>query len=55
MILERKHGLRAKEENEMYQRLNDEHYYRKFYFQDSFYAQCMDVDPLTMEMCIRDR
>ncbi|WP_283681102.1 SIS domain-containing protein [Parablautia sp. Marseille-Q6255] len=33
----------------MYQRLNDEHYYRKFYFQDSFYAQCMDVDPLTME------
>lgn len=33
----------------MYQRLNDEKYYRKFYFQDSFYAQCMDVDPLTME------
>lgn len=33
----------------MYQRLNDEKYYRKFYFQDSFHAQCMDVDPLTME------
>jgi len=32
----------------MYKRLNDENYYRKFYFQDSFYAQCMDVDPLTM-------
>lgn len=32
----------------MYQRLNDQGYYRKFYFQDSFYAQCMDVDPLTM-------
>lgn len=32
----------------MYQRLNDETYYRKFYFQDSFYAQCMDVDSLTM-------
>jgi len=32
----------------MYKRLNDEKYYRKFYFQDSFYAQCMDVDPLTM-------
>lgn len=33
----------------MYKRLNDERYYRKFYFQDSFHAQCMDVDPLTME------
>lgn len=32
----------------MYQRLNDESYYRKFYFQDSFHAQCRDVDPLTM-------
>lgn len=32
----------------MYKRLNDENYYRKFYFQDSFYAQCIDVDPLTM-------
>ena len=32
----------------MYQRLNDTSYYRKFYFQDSFYAQCRDVDPLTM-------
>lgn len=32
----------------MYQRLCDEKYYKKFYFQDSFYAQCMDVDPLTM-------
>lgn len=33
----------------MYKRLNDEIYYRKFYFQDSFHAQCMDVDPLTMD------
>lgn len=33
----------------MEKRLNDEHYYRKFYFEDSFHAQCMDVDPLTME------
>lgn len=32
----------------MYRRLNDQKYYRKFYFQDSFHAQCMDVDPLTM-------
>ena len=32
----------------MYRRLNDEKYYRKFYFQDSFYAQCMDVDPLSL-------
>ena len=32
----------------MYRRLKDEKYYRKFYFQDSFYNQCMDVDPLTM-------
>lgn len=32
----------------MYQRLPDEKYYRKVYFQDSFYAQCMDVEPLTM-------
>lgn len=32
----------------MYQRLNDTSYYRKFYFQDSFYAQCRDVGPLTM-------
>ena len=32
----------------MYQRLNDTSYYRKFYFQDSFYAQCRAVDPLTM-------
>lgn len=27
----------------MYQRLCDETYYKKFYFQDSFYAQCIDV------------
>jgi len=33
----------------MFKRLNDEAYYRKFYFQDSFYAQCRDVDPLTMD------
>lgn len=33
----------------MYRRLKDEIYYRKFYFQDSFYAQCMDVEPLTMD------
>ncbi len=33
----------------MYCRLNDENYYRKFYFQDSFRAQCVDVNPLTME------
>ena len=33
----------------MFKRLGDEKYYRQFYFQDSFYAQCMDVDPLTME------
>lgn len=33
----------------MYKRLGDEKYYRMFYFQDSFYAQCMDVDPLSME------
>lgn len=33
----------------MYKRLKDEAYYRKFYFQDSFHAQCMDVDPLTMD------
>ena len=33
----------------MEKRLNDEHYYRKFYFEDSFHAQCMDVDLLTME------
>lgn len=33
----------------MFKRLKDENYYRKFYFQDSFYAQCMDVDPLTMD------
>ena len=32
----------------MYQTLNDEKYYRKFYFQDSFYLQCMDVAPLSM-------
>ncbi len=32
----------------MYRRLKDEKYYRKVYFQDSFYNQCMDVDPLTM-------
>jgi hypothetical protein len=32
----------------MFKRLPDEKYYRKFYFQDSFYAQCMDVEPLTM-------
>lgn len=32
----------------MYERLNDVRYYRKFYFQDSFYAQCMDVEELTM-------
>ena len=32
----------------MYEKLNDERYYRKFYFQDSFHAQCVDVDPLTM-------
>lgn len=32
----------------MYRRLNDEKYYRKFYFQDSFHAQCMDVDPLSL-------
>lgn len=33
----------------MFERLLDENYYRKFYFQDSFHAQCVDVDPLTME------
>lgn len=33
----------------MFRRLKDESHYRKFYFQDSFYAQCMDVDPLTMD------
>lgn len=33
----------------MYKRLKDEVYYRKVYFQDSFYAQCMDVDPLTID------
>ena len=33
----------------MFKRLTDEKYYRKFYFQDSFYAQCMNVDPLTMD------
>ncbi|MCC8103286.1 MAG: SIS domain-containing protein [Clostridiales bacterium] len=33
----------------MYKRLNDEKYYRRFYFQDSFFAQCTDVDPLTMD------
>lgn len=33
----------------MFKRLRDENHYRKFYFQDSFYAQCMDVDPLTMD------
>ena len=32
----------------MYRRLNDEKYYRKFYFQDSFHAQCMDVEPLSL-------
>lgn len=32
----------------MYNRLNDERYYRKFYFHDSFHAQCVDVDPLSM-------
>ena len=32
----------------MFKRLGDEKYYRQFYFQDSFFAQCMDVDPLTM-------
>lgn len=32
----------------MYNRLNDERYYRKFYFHDSFHAQCEDVDPLSM-------
>ena len=32
----------------MYNRLNDEHYYRKFYFQDSFHAQCVDVNSLSM-------
>ncbi len=32
----------------MYERLSDERYYRKFYFQDSFYAQCVDVNPLSM-------
>ena len=33
----------------MFKRLTDEKYYRKFYFQDSFYAQCMNVEPLTMD------
>lgn len=33
----------------MYKRLKDDAYYTKFYFQDSFHAQCMDVDPLTMD------
>ena len=32
----------------MYRKLNDEKYYRKFYFQDSFHAQCMDVEPLSL-------
>lgn len=32
----------------MYKRLNNEQCYRKFYFQDSFYAQCMDVNPMTL-------
>lgn len=32
----------------MYQTLNDEKYYRRFYFQDSFFQQCMDVEPLSM-------
>lgn len=32
----------------MFQRLSNEKYYRKFYFQDSFHAQCEDIDPLTM-------
>ena len=33
----------------MYTKLNSEEYYRKFYFLDTFHAQCMDVEPLTME------
>lgn len=33
----------------MFERLKDESYYRRFYFQDSFFAQCMDVDGLTLE------
>lgn len=33
----------------MYKKLNKESYYRKFYFLDTFHAQCMDVDPLSME------
>lgn len=32
----------------MFAKLADEKYYRKFYFQDSFYAQCLDIDPMTM-------
>ena len=30
-------------------RLRDISFYNKFYFQDSFHAQCMDLDPLTMD------
>ena len=33
----------------MFNKLANENFYRKFYFQDSFYAQCLDVNPLTME------
>lgn len=32
----------------MFKKLKDERSYRKFYFQDSFHAQCADVDKLTM-------
>ncbi len=34
-------------------RLRDISYYNKFYFQDSFHAQCADVDPLTEEQISR--
>lgn len=48
MIFAPSNGAITEEGRAMYERLNDERYYRKFYFQDSFHAQCVDVDPLTM-------
>jgi len=32
----------------MYQRMRNDKYYRRFYFQDSFYVQCQDIDSLSL-------
>ncbi len=39
----------------MYERLDSIAYYNKFYFQDSFHAQCVSLDELCMEQYRRSR